>query len=76
MVVNTIEMRPLLNVKSKEYDNYTALIVEKEDDIIAEKPDEFEEEYEDFLNSVKTTYFFTEWMEEKDDEYLFCSQGQ
>lgn len=70
MVVNTLEMRPLLNVKSKEYENYTALIVEKEEEIIAEKPDEFEEEYDDFLNSIKTTAFFTEWMEEKDDEYL------
>jgi helicase len=73
MIVNTIEMRPLLNVKAKEYDNYTALIVEKEEEIITDKPNEFEEEYDDFINSIKTTHFFTEWMEEKDDEFLLES---
>ncbi len=70
MISDTLEMRPLLNVKSRENNEYTALVVEHEDELLTEEPDMFEPEYDDFLNSIKTTQFFMEWMDEKDDEYM------
>lgn len=70
LICNTMELRPRLTVKQKELSNYAALIVEKTEDFLAETPDEFEPEYDDFLESVKTANFFLEWMDEKDDEWL------
>ena len=70
MISNTIEIRPRLNVKARELEIYTSIIVEHDGDILVNKPEEYEPEYEDFLDSIKTAQFFTEWMEEKDDEFL------
>jgi helicase len=70
MISNTPEIRPRLNVKAKEYDNYTALVVERESELLTKEPEVYDPEYEDFVDSIKTASFFMEWIEEKDDEYL------
>ncbi|HME86914.1 MAG TPA: helicase-related protein, partial [Candidatus Nanoarchaeia archaeon] len=70
MISFTPEMRPLLNIKAKEEEAYTATLVEQEDNIITEKPEVFDFEYDEYLNSIKTATFFGEWMEEKEDDYL------
>ena len=70
LISNTLEIRPKLNVKAKEYEEYTSLIVEKEDEILSEEPAEFEEDHDEFMNSVKTASFFSDWIDEKDDEFL------
>lgn len=70
LISNTLEIRPKLNVKSKEYEEYTAIIVEKEDELLAKMPAEYEEDYDDFINSMKTAMFFNDWIDEKDDDFL------
>lgn len=69
-VCNTLEMRPLLSVKTKEYD----LIIEEanklEGELIDLQPSMFEAEYEDWLDALKTALMLNDWMEEYDEEYL------
>ncbi|MEK6886841.1 MAG: helicase-related protein [Nanoarchaeota archaeon] len=70
LISNTLEIRPKLNVKAKEYEEYTSLIVEKEEELLSKEPAEFEEDHDEFMNSIKTAAFFSDWIEEKDDEFL------
>lgn len=70
LISYTLEMRPLLNVRVKEYDTVTEELIKQEENIITEEPDQYEPEYQDFINSVKTAMFFSEWISEKDEEYL------
>jgi helicase len=70
LISNTLEIRPQLSVKSKEYEIYTALLVEHDHELLQPEPSSFEPEYEDFIDSIKTAQFFHEWIEEKDDEFL------
>ncbi len=70
MISFTLEIRPRLNMKTREYDDYTGLAVEKQDELLVDEPAEFEPEYDDFMDSLKTAKFFSEWIEEKDDEYI------
>ncbi len=70
LISNSLEIRPRLNIKAKEYETYTAMLVEHESGFLIMMPSEFEEEYDDFFNSIKTAAFFNEWIEEKDDDYL------
>jgi len=70
LVCFTNELRPLLRVKMKEYDDIIHELVKYEDDLIVYEPSAFETEYDDFLNSVKTALFFNDWTEEKDEEFL------
>lgn len=69
-VCNTLEMRPLLNVKTKEYDLILEEANKLEGELIDLEPSMFEAEYEDWLNSFKTALMLHDWMNENDEEYL------
>jgi helicase len=70
MVSNTLEMRPLLKARTREYDQIQQVLVEYDSKLLQDEPSMFEPEYEDFLNSVKTAMFFHDWIGEKEEDYL------
>jgi len=70
LVANTLEMRPLLKVKQKEYDTIQEKYALKEVYLLQREPSMFEPEYEDWLNSFKTSLLLEDWIDEKDDEWL------
>lgn len=70
LISSALELRPLLSVKMREYDDVQDKLMKHSDELLMEEPSLYEPEYEDFLNSIKTAYFFEEWMEEKEEEYL------
>ena len=74
-ISNTIEMQPLLRIKSKEQEEYTNLLLEKYEQLLQEEPDVFSIEYPDFMNSIKTTYFFIQWINEVTEDHLLDSLG-
>ncbi len=73
LVCNTLEMRPLLRVKIKEYDDIQEEWIKYEPYLMTNEPSIFEPEYDDYLNSVKTSFMLNEWIEEKDDDYLMTN---
>jgi helicase len=70
VICSCLELRPLLRVKNAEFDTMAAYLNANSERILTEIPDMFEEEYYEFLSSMKTTKFFMDWLEEKDEEYL------
>lgn len=64
----TLEMRPRLKVKTKEYEEITEKILSQEP--LFTPPSEYEEEYSDYLDAFKTALLLNDWMEEKDEDYL------
>ncbi len=70
-VCNTLEMRPLLKVKTKEFDKFTEKFIAFESELLQKEPSIYEPEYDDFLASVKTSFFLMEWIDEKDEEFLY-----
>jgi helicase len=70
MISHSLELRPLLRVKMKEYDKVQEELVKYEPFLLEQEPSIYEPEYEDFLNSIKTALFFIEWISEKDEEFL------
>lgn len=69
-ICTTLEMRPLLRVGTREYDTITAKLVEWDQWLLVEEPSAFDPEYEEYLDAVKTTMMFVDWIEECDEEYL------
>jgi helicase len=57
-------------VKVAEFDDVQEYINKYSDNIITEIPEMFDDDYDEFMQSVKTTKFFMEWLDEKDEEYL------
>ena len=70
MISNTLEMRPLLNVKTKEWDNIQESIGKFQDRFLENEPLLYDPLYEEFANSVKTALFFNDWIDEKDEVFL------
>ena len=70
MISNTLEMRPLLRVKVKEQDKVNDELLKNQESLLLGEPNVFDLEYPEFLNSIKTSMFFNEWINEKGDDYL------
>jgi helicase len=71
MVCNTLEMRPLLRVKTKEFDKINEQYTRFESEILQKEPSIYDTTYDDFLSSVKTSFFMLDWINEKDEEFLY-----
>ncbi len=70
MISHTLEMRPLLTVKSKEYEDIQIKLTESEDHLLVLEPNIYDYEYDQFLQSVKTALFLHDWIEEHTEEQL------
>jgi helicase len=70
MISHTLEMRPLLKVKVKEFEEIQENLVEYESVILEDEPSLYDTEYDEYMNSMKTAFFFMDWVNEKDEEYL------
>jgi helicase len=69
VISHTLEIRPLLRVRVKEYDIIEEELL-KQSDHLLEIMQMYDPDYDDYLNSVKTAMFFKDWINEKDEEYL------
>ncbi|MBI2147625.1 hypothetical protein HYU19_04060 [Candidatus Woesearchaeota archaeon] len=65
-----LEMRPLLTIKTREWEDIQAQFNQYQDLVLQPEPSLYDEEYEGYMNSVKTALFFNEWINEKDEEFL------
>jgi len=70
LVCNCLELRPLLRVKSKEADEMVEILNSNSEKMLTPIAEMFDENYEEFLSSIKTCEFFMQWLDEKDEEYL------
>ncbi len=70
MVSSTLEMRPLLRTRTKEYDDMQETLIKYEEYFLQKEPSLYEPGYDDFLDSIKTALFFDSWINENDEEYL------
>lgn len=70
LISNSLEMRPLLRTKAAEWDDVQEVLNKHHETWLEDIPALYEPEYEDFVDSVKTSMFFNDWIEEKDEEAL------
>ena len=80
LLSDTLEMRPLLRVKTKEFEEIEESTLKYEDELLVPEPSMFEPEYNDWLNAFKTALMFHDWIEEKDEEWILekydCRPGE
>jgi helicase len=69
-VCYTLEMRPLLTVKVKEYDAIQERIIELQSQLLIFEPSYYDSDYDMFINAMKTSFFLHDWINEFDEESL------
>ncbi|MFT4313088.1 MAG: helix-hairpin-helix domain-containing protein, partial [Candidatus Woesearchaeota archaeon] len=67
----TLELRPLLTVKSKEIDDIHQLLFTHEDELTKSVPGIYDHEYDDFFQTLKTAKYFEDWIMEISEKDLF-----
>ena len=70
LISNTLEMRPLLSMRKKDYAEVQEKINFYTLNFLDKEPSLYDPEYDDFLRSVKTALFLQDWAEEQAEEYL------
>ncbi len=70
MVSYTLELRPLLRIKVREYDTIENEFTKFESNLITLEPSLYDPEHDEFFDSVKTALFFHDWIDENDEEFL------
>lgn len=70
MICHTLEMRPLLTVKTAEFDDIQEKLNLHFSNLIDTEPSLYDPDYDTYLCSVKTALFLNDWVDENDEQVL------
>ena len=70
MLARTSEMNPPLRVKDDEWSDYEQMLMDAREYLLESVPNEWDVEYESFMNSMKTAAMMQAWIGENDEEKL------
>lgn len=70
LISNTIEMSPLLSIRSGDFSELDDLIAEREHMFLQHIPQQWDIEFDRFLQSVKTAMLFKAWINEKTEDQI------
>jgi helicase len=65
-----LELRPLLKVKTKESDAINQFLFENEEHFLMDIPTIYDVLYEDFFDSIKTSMYISDWINETTEDVL------
>jgi helicase len=68
MITNTLEMRPLLSIRNKDFEEVNDAIATKK--FLQKVPKDWDLEFDNFLKSVKTALMFQSWTDESTEDQL------
>jgi helicase len=70
LICTQLELRPLLTVKTKEYEEVEQVLLKHTADLLVSEPQMYDPEYDEFLKSIKTSLFFEAWIHEAGEEEI------
>ena len=70
LISHSLEMRPLLRVRAKEQEKVQAVLLDNYEHLLEIEPNVYDPGYDEFLDSIKTTMFFCDWIDEQTEEKL------
>ena len=75
MLSRTSELSPKMRVKDKEWSEYEQMLMDAEHYLLEEVPQEWDVEYETFMNCMKTAMMMNAWISEMDEEQIMDEFG-
>ena len=75
LVSNTIEMKPLLSVRKKDFEILDDLLAREEKSLLQKPPNPWDLEYDEYMRSLKTAYMLQFWTEETGEDRLLEDLG-
>jgi len=75
MISETTEMRPWLNVRNREYEDFQDMAARLEGQLLGPVPDQWDFDYDTFIQSIKLTRLFIDWIREKGEDEILDKYG-
>lgn len=75
MMSGCVEASPLLRINKKDWKWIEKALLKEEPWLLQSPPDTFEENYENYLEGIKTAQLFTEWTNERSEDFLLEKFG-
>lgn len=75
LATNTMEMRPLMNMRKPDYEEIENLLTAEEKSLLETPPSPWDIGYDDFLRSIKTAHVLNQWAEEHGEDQLLEKYG-
>jgi len=72
---NTMEMRPLMGMRKKDYEEIEELLTREERALLDMPPKPWDVGYDDYLRSIKTAHVLNQWAEELGEDRLLDRYG-
>ncbi len=70
MISHTLEMRPLLTTKVREQDFVAEELSKRLHLLLEPEPSLYDQDYHEFVNSIKTALFLEAWINEQTEDFL------
>ncbi|MBU5689621.1 MAG: DEAD/DEAH box helicase [Candidatus Aenigmatarchaeota archaeon] len=75
LINSSLEMKPLLNVSGKDIKEVEEKLVQNENNFLVDIPKEWEDDYEEFMESIKTSLVIEDWIDEKSEDDILNKRG-
>jgi len=75
LISRTVEMRPALSLRKRDFESINEVISGSESFLLEKPPNPWDIEYDDYLRSIKTAWFFSEWMDELGEDLILEKFG-
>lgn len=74
-IADTIEMKPLLNIRKGDLETLNDVMERHVDSLVEHPPEPWDMEYDEFLRAIKTAGMLLSWAEESGEEEILQSYG-
>ncbi len=75
LISNTMEMSPGLSMRKNDFEKVNELFALYENELLEKPPNPWDFEYDDYLRSMKTAFFFSEWTNEMGEDMILENFG-
>jgi helicase len=75
LVSRTIEMQPSLSLRKNDMEKINEFMTGGESMLLEKPPNPWDIDYDDYIRSLKTAWFFSEWMEELGEDRILENFG-
>lgn len=75
MMVDTLEMKPLLSIREKDIEKIEEMLIQNENKFLKDVPEEWDEQYDEFMKTIKTALLFDDWINETTEDDLLSKYG-
>ncbi len=70
IISDTIEMRPLISARKRDMETINNLLMEEQGNLVKIPPNEWEWEYDEFMDSIKTALVLDSWTREMGEDRI------